>query len=114
MRRKRTRFLLLLALIVQNPTRLHHEDSGGMPFQLHGKRNPRRFRLGSRSIEVKTILDRWTGEDHEYFKILAEDGIYILRHDTTKRDCADLFQRILMPEKVYLFGTINVNSGACC
>ncbi len=55
-------------------------------FNSTGKETPRRFRLGSRSIEVKTILDRWTGEDHEYFKILAEDGIYILRHDTTKRD----------------------------
>jgi hypothetical protein len=50
-----------------------------------GEETPFRFRLGSRSIEVTTILDRWMGEDHEYFKILAEGDIYILRHDTINR-----------------------------
>jgi len=51
-----------------------------------GEETPCWFRLGSRKIEVKTILDRWAGEDHEYFKILAEGAIYILRHDTINRN----------------------------
>ncbi len=43
---------------------------------------PRAFYLGDRRLEVSEVLDRWRGEDHEYFKIDASDGNrYILRYD---------------------------------
>lgn len=42
---------------------------------------PVRFKLGARTLGVKTVLDRWYGPDYSYFKVLADDGnIYILRH----------------------------------
>jgi hypothetical protein len=43
---------------------------------------PRAFFLGERRLEVVEVLDRWRGEDHEYFKMTASDGNrYILRRD---------------------------------
>jgi hypothetical protein len=43
---------------------------------------PAVFMLGERTLRVRTVVDRWFGEDHAYFKLLAEDGTtYILRHD---------------------------------
>jgi hypothetical protein len=43
---------------------------------------PRAFFLGERRLEVVEVLDRWRGEDHEYFKLTASDGNrYILRRD---------------------------------
>jgi hypothetical protein len=35
---------------------------------------PVRFYLGEKQLEVKELLDRWYGEDHDYFKLLADDG----------------------------------------
>ena len=35
---------------------------------------PLRFRLGEKRREVVEILDRWFGEDHDYFKVRADDG----------------------------------------
>ena len=47
-----------------------------------GEETPRRFRLGTKKIEVQQILDRWMAPDHRYFKILGDDNaVYILRHD---------------------------------
>jgi hypothetical protein len=47
-----------------------------------GEETPRGFYLGERLIEVVEILDRWRGEDHEYFKLSASDGSrYIIRRD---------------------------------
>ena len=47
-----------------------------------GEETPRRFRLGTKKIEVQQILDRWIAPDHRYFKILGDDNaVYILRHD---------------------------------
>lgn len=43
---------------------------------------PVRFFLGKKMLDVREILDRWYGEDHEYFKVLVHDGShYVLRHD---------------------------------
>ena len=45
---------------------------------------PRRFRLGERSVEVVEVLDRWLDPAHRYFKLRGDDGaVYILRQDTT-------------------------------
>ncbi|WP_455220215.1 hypothetical protein [Kaarinaea lacus] len=47
-----------------------------------GEETPLRFRLRSRNIEVKEVIDRWLGPNHRYFKVLGDDGgTYILRHD---------------------------------
>lgn len=41
---------------------------------------PLRFLLGEKRREVVEVLDRWFGEDHDYFKVLADDGgVYVLR-----------------------------------
>jgi hypothetical protein len=42
---------------------------------------PLRFSLGEKRREVVEVLDRWFGEDHDYFKVLADDGgVYVLRY----------------------------------
>jgi hypothetical protein len=35
---------------------------------------PLYFMLGSKRLNVKKILDRWFGQEHDTFKILADDG----------------------------------------
>jgi len=46
---------------------------------------PRSFTIKERVFEVKEVLDRWYGEGHDYFKLLADDGYkYIIRHDREK------------------------------
>jgi len=46
-----------------------------------GEAEPVRFTLGSRTVDITDILDRWLAPDHRYFKVLGKDGgIYILRH----------------------------------
>jgi len=48
---------------------------------------PRAVFLGDRRIEVKEVVDRWRGEDHEYVKIDASDGNrYILRLDRERSE----------------------------
>jgi hypothetical protein len=52
-----------------------------------GEESPRSFSLGDRWLEVVEILDRWRGEDHEYFKLAASDGNrYILRRDREREE----------------------------
>jgi hypothetical protein len=49
-----------------------------------GEETPRRFRLGSRGVEIVAVLDRWLSPDHRYFKVRGDDdGTYILRHDVS-------------------------------
>ena len=49
-----------------------------------GEETPRRFSIGTRSIEVLEVIDQWLAPDHRYFKVRGDDdGIYILRHDVT-------------------------------
>lgn len=41
---------------------------------------PLRFLLNRQELKVRKILDRWAGQDHDYFKILAEDErIYLIK-----------------------------------
>jgi len=38
------------------------------------------FVLDDKKLEVKEILDRWYGQDHDYFKVVADDGLtYLLK-----------------------------------
>ena len=42
---------------------------------------PLRFHIGAKKREVVDLLDRWYGEDHDYFKVRADDGAeYVLRY----------------------------------
>ena len=48
---------------------------------------PISFTVMSRRFEVREILDLWQGEDHTYFKVIADDGnLYIIRHDKEADD----------------------------
>ena len=41
---------------------------------------PIAFTLDGRKHDVTDIIDRWYGVEHDYFKVLAEDGrVYLLR-----------------------------------
>jgi hypothetical protein len=41
---------------------------------------PLAFTLDGRQHDVAHIIDRWYGVEHDYFKVLAEDGkVYLLR-----------------------------------
>lgn len=44
---------------------------------------PVSFRLGAgKARTVENVIDQWYGEDHTYFKVLADDHrVYLLRHD---------------------------------
>ena len=49
-----------------------------------GEESPLRFHIGTRTIEVVEVIDRWLSPDHRYFKVLGDDdGVYILRYDTS-------------------------------
>ncbi|MBI5492900.1 MAG: hypothetical protein HY893_08215 [Deltaproteobacteria bacterium] len=43
---------------------------------------PKALVMGDKRLEIKEVIDRWYGADHDYFKVMAEDGfVYIIRHD---------------------------------
>jgi hypothetical protein len=42
---------------------------------------PRRFVLGEHTIEVDDLLDRWYGDDADYFRVRGGDGhLYVLKY----------------------------------
>ena len=54
---------------------------------------PLALRLRQRRVLVRTVLDRWLGEDHAYFKLVGEDDVrYLIRHDLQ----SDSWELILM------------------
>jgi hypothetical protein len=45
-----------------------------------GQETPSRFMLGTRTIEVEAVVDRWYGEQACYFRVLGSDeNSYILK-----------------------------------
>lgn len=45
-----------------------------------GQESPLRFLLGSRTIQVEAVVDRWYGEQASYFRVLGNDeNSYILK-----------------------------------
>ena len=41
---------------------------------------PLYFLMDNRKLGVTNIIDRWYGVEHDYFKVLADDGkVYLLR-----------------------------------
>jgi len=45
------------------------------------------FILDDKRFEIKEILARWYGPDHDYFKVLADDGIAYLLKWHRSSDC---------------------------
>jgi hypothetical protein len=42
---------------------------------------PRRFVLGEQTIDVDDVLDRWYGNDADYFRVRGRDGhLYVLKY----------------------------------
>jgi hypothetical protein len=67
-----------------------HEDS--LPRQIKveaysgykADERPLYFVLDNLRLEVREIIDRWYGEEHDYFKILADDDkIYLVCRNRT-------------------------------
>ena len=59
-----------------------------------GEETPRRFCIGQNTIEIESILDRWVGPDHRYFKVADREGaVYILRHDENACEWSLVFYR---------------------
>jgi hypothetical protein len=57
---------------------------------------PVSFRVGEDKRVVERVIDQWAGEDHNYFKLLADDRrVYIIRYDRT-RDTWTL-ERVMQP-----------------
>ncbi len=57
---------------------------------------PVSFTLGEKVFEVEEIIDRWCGEDHDYFKLRADNGcIYIIRYDRDN----DSWELIVMEDR---------------
>jgi len=45
---------------------------------------PLHFVLDGQKIEVESVIDRWYGVEHDYFKVAASDGrVYLLRWHRT-------------------------------
>jgi len=45
---------------------------------------PVRFYIGDKELKVEEILDRWYGQEHDYFKVRASDNrVYILKWHRT-------------------------------
>jgi hypothetical protein len=45
---------------------------------------PVRFRAADREYEVLDVLDQWYGPEETWFKVRAEDGVYIIKHDPAR------------------------------
>ena len=47
-----------------------------------GEETPRRYRLGDRLVEIRTVVDQWRTPDHRYFRVRTAAGeSYTLRQD---------------------------------
>lgn len=50
-----------------------------------GEETPRSFIIRGRTHRVVEIVDRWYGENHAFFRVLADDGYrYVLRYEIEK------------------------------
>ena len=66
-----------------------------------GEETPRRFHIQSRCFVIEELLDCWLGPEHRYFKVIADDdGVYLLRHDTTN----DRWELTMYATRDYLEG----------
>ncbi|MFH1434088.1 MAG: hypothetical protein ABIJ56_00090 [Pseudomonadota bacterium] len=46
-----------------------------------GDESPRAIVTGGNRLAVKEIIDMWVGENHRYFKVICENGQYLIRFD---------------------------------
>jgi hypothetical protein len=42
--------------------------------------------FGSRRVAVRSIIDRWYGSGHRWWKIETDDGLYVLRREELSGD----------------------------
>ncbi|MFZ3064154.1 MAG: hypothetical protein WA277_02575 [Nitrospirota bacterium] len=55
--------------------------------------SPISFTLGEKELRTEELLDRWYGEDYEYFKLRADDRCtYIIRYNRVE----DFWELVLM------------------
>jgi len=48
---------------------------------------PLKFYIGDKEVGVRELLDRWYGEQDDYFKVLADDGnTYVLKYRREEDD----------------------------
>lgn len=60
----------------ENPIKIRVESYSGYK----ANERPILFFLESRKLGVVDIIDRWYGTDHDFFKVLADDGrVYLLK-----------------------------------
>ena len=56
---------------------------------------PLSFSMGEQVYVIEEIIDRWYGEDDDYFKVKADDGYtYIIRYHRSE----DLWDLVMMDE----------------
>jgi len=56
--------------------KLHVESYSGYK----GNERPTLFSLKDRRVGIVDIIDRWYGTDHDFFRVLADDGrVYLLK-----------------------------------
>lgn len=54
---------------------------------------PKSLIIMNKALKIIEILDRWYGEDHDYFKVKAEDDFtYIIRYDRQ----GDVWELVMM------------------
>jgi hypothetical protein len=46
-----------------------------------GELEPAVVWFGNRRVPVLSVVDRWYGTDHRWWKVDTEDGLYVLRRD---------------------------------
>jgi hypothetical protein len=45
-----------------------------------GQESPSRFSLGSRTVQIEAVVDRWFGEHASYYRVLGDDeNLYIVK-----------------------------------
>lgn len=54
---------------------------------------PISFCIGEKELKIEELVDRWYGEDYEYFKLRADDRcIYIIRYNRNE----DFWELVMM------------------
>ena len=46
-----------------------------------GELEPAIVWFGNRGVAVRSVVDRWYGTNHCWWKVDTEDGLYVLRRD---------------------------------
>jgi hypothetical protein len=62
--------------VIQSPVKIEVVAYSGYK----ANERPLHFFLEQKKVSVAEVLDRWYGEEHDEFKVLADDGrVYLIR-----------------------------------